>query len=108
MKKHKYKYLVVLLPLLGLRFGRFIVSEYGEESRIIMISILLLMLLITIIVLVLKKKSYDAIMSICVTIPALIAGMGVYLDNSLLIITGIVLEFVVIIIFLVIKKYREK
>jgi hypothetical protein len=108
MKKNKYRYLVVLAPLLGLRLSKFMVSVYGEESRIIMMAVILLMIIITIIVLALKKRVYDAIMSICLSIPMFIMGVGLYLDNLLLMTTGLGLEFVVIIIFVVIKKYREK
>jgi hypothetical protein len=108
MKKNKFGYLIILVPLLGMKLSRFLVSVYGEEVRIIMISICLLMLIATIIVLALKKKSYEAIMSTCILIPLLISGVGMYLDNLLLEGVGLAAIFVVIIIFVVIKKYREK
>ena len=106
--KKKYGYFLILIPLLAMQLSKFLVSVYGEESRIIIIFIGLLIMIISIIVLALKNRLYDAIMSICILIPLLISGVGMYLDNLILVPAGLGALYVVIIVFLIIKKKYNK
>ena len=102
------KYLGVLSVLLGIILSRFMVAKYGENSRIALITICLILLSIIIGWLIINKKYLDSIITTAISIPILIGGIGLYLDNLRLSELGIALLIITIPIMIKVKKYLIK
>jgi len=111
--KKKDKYIMSTIGIFGVLFGRIlnrVLSEYFgyNNGAVIAISVAVVILLGAILVLIAKGYYIVAIIYVVMTIPLIVGGIGVYLENMILIGLSILVFIIILpILIKVIPKLKR-
>lgn len=112
--KKKDKYIMSAIGIFGVLFGRILIgvlSEYfGYNGPVIAMSVAVVIVLGGILVLVAKGHYQVAIIFLVMSIPLIVGGIAIYLDNAILVGFSLLLFFIIqlIIIKFVPKLKRDR
>lgn len=109
----KTKYSISSICILGVLFGRFLNRElthyFGNNTSNIIVAICLAVIFCVILLSIIMKQYITGIGLLVLSIPLIIEGIGLYLDNMELVGFGILLIFIICpIMIIVIKRFRNK
>lgn len=96
-----------IFTLMSIIFTRYIVSKYGENSRIIIMAVSVGISIISFIGIVYSKKYLAALWVLLMLIPLVVMTIGIYLDNIYISSIGFLLIFILIPIMIKITKIKE-
>lgn len=93
-----------IFTLMSIVFTRYIVSKYGENSRVIIIGVAVGISIIGFIGIIISRRYLAALWISLILIPSVIMAIGIYLDNTYISSTGLLLLFILIPIMIKITK----
>lgn len=88
------------ITVMSIYFSRGIVAKYGENSRVIIITLIIGFFLLSGIYQLYKGNIKGAVLILSITIPFIVSAIGLLLNNMLILIAGITLLFIVLFIVL--------
>ncbi|AOR23452.1 hypothetical protein [Clostridium taeniosporum] len=97
-----------ILTIIAIIFTRYIVSKYGENSRIIIVTVALCISIIGLIGIIYSKKYLAILWALAIAIPSIVMAIGIYLDNIYISSVGFLLIFILIPIMIKYKNEEEK
>jgi intracellular septation protein A len=108
----KIKYSMASIGILGVLFGRFLNRElthyFGNNASNIIVAICLAVIFCVILLSIIMKQYITGIGLFVISIPLIVGGLGLYLDNMELVGLGILLIFIIYpAMIIVIKRFRN-
>ncbi|MBM7868547.1 UDP-N-acetylmuramyl pentapeptide phosphotransferase/UDP-N-acetylglucosamine-1-phosphate transferase [Clostridium pascui] len=82
-----------IFTLMSIVFTRYIVSKYGENSRIIIMAVAVGISIIGFIGIILSKKYLAALWVSLILIPLVVMTIGIYLDNIYIFYRGFIIIY---------------
>lgn len=86
--------------LITILFTRYMISNYGEVSRVIIATVALIISAIALIGIIYTKKYLAAFGAFIMLIPGVVITIGIYVDNLYICAVGLLLVFILIPIML--------
>jgi hypothetical protein len=106
MKKNM-PWVSAILAVISVFFSKYIVSKYGEDSRVIMITVVLVAAVVVVIGIIFTKKYLATFIVSMMMMPVVVGAIGIYIDNLYICAAGILLIFIIAPIMLKVINKRK-
>lgn len=106
--KNGLKITMATVVIVSMYISRFLVEQYGEHVRAVIMALCTMVLLVASLGLFYKRMNFQAIaVLVIVTIPFGVITIGFYLRNGYIVTIGVISIFILFGIMMLIKKYFD-
>jgi hypothetical protein len=97
-----------ILILITMLSTRYLVSKYGEGSRVIIITVALIVSVVGLTGIIYTKKYLAALGAFMMIMPLVVMTIGIYSDNIYISAIGLLLIFIIIPIMIKVVKVKNR